>query len=160
MMVFKILTLIGLALWVGALALFIVVVAPITFRSFPKEDAARFMGMLFPAVDRWSLIWGGVTCGSMYLVFMGRHLAWRSLALELPSALMLWGVFHCAFVLHPQIRELKRKLALPEFRGTAHKQTIQFAFNNLHKRSGGLYLSILVVGLLLLGLFPRWFLRP
>ncbi len=47
--------------------------------------------------------------------------------------LAVWMALHFLFVLRPQIRESERKLHLPEFQGTAHQQTIRFAFRKLQR---------------------------
>jgi len=131
---------ISLALWVGGLGLFI----------------CRFLDAIFPGVDRWGLVWGTAAMGALILLFLNRHFALRSLVLEVPVAVMYLVTLHLTLVLHPEIYELKRKLSLPEFQGTAHRQTIQFAFNRLHRLSVQLHGIILVLGLLSLGLTPRF----
>ena len=152
----KICAWIGLALWIGGLTLFIGVVTPVAFKTFGKEEAARFVGVLFPAVDRWALIWSLVTAGSLARIFLNRHFALRSLALELPVGLMVVLTLYTSLILHPHIRELKRKIDLPEFQQTAHQQTIQFAFHRLHRCSVQIHGVILTLGLLSLGLAPRF----
>lgn len=62
------------------------------------------------------------------------------------------------FVLHPELKELKRKIQLPEFHGTAHQKTIQFAVDRLQRRSVQLRWAIFTGGLLSLGLLP-WLLK-
>ena len=147
---------ISLSLWVGGLSLFVGVVIPTSFRTFKKEEAGRFLEPLFPAVDRWALIWGTVAAGCLSLIFLRRHLEIRSLVIEIPVILMFLLTLHVTLVLHPQIWEVKRKLGLREFQGTAHGQTLQFAFNRLHRASVQLHLAILALGLLSLGLAPRF----
>ena len=134
-MVLKIVVIIGLSLWVGGVA-------------------GRFLGFRFPPADRWACFWGAVTLGTLLLFFLNRHLVFSSLVFEFPVALMFFLTFHATFILHPQIRELKRKLNLPEFQQTAHQQTMQFSFNRLHRRSVLYHLLILLLGLLSLGLIP------
>ena len=48
-------------------------------------------------------------------------------------ALAVWAFLHLQLILRPQIREVERKLNLPEFQGTAHQRTIQFAFQKLRQ---------------------------
>lgn len=147
---------IALALWVGGLSLFIGVVIPVSFRSFGKPEAGRFLDPLFPAVDRWCLIWAAVTAGALFALFLNRHFALRSLVLEIPVGLMFVLTLYTTLILHPEIHEVKRKLQLPELQGTAHQQSIQFAFNRLHQRSVQLHGLILTLGLFSLGLTPRF----
>ena len=150
------LTSIALALWVGGLSLFSLVVTPVSFRRLPKEEAGRFVGLLFPAVDRWAVVWGTIATLSLLVTFLNRHFAPRSLALEIPVGIMLLLSLHSAYILHPQIQELRRKMALPEFQGTAHLEKLRFAFSHLHRRSVQLHTVMLVLGWFSLGLLPRF----
>jgi len=154
MPIIKICASIGLGVWVGGLTLWMGVVTPTVFRSLKKEEAGRFLGVLFPAVDRWASVWGLVSAGFLFLLFYGRHFEPRSLVLELPVLVMLILTLYCTFILHPQVRDLKGKLGREEFQGTAHLETVRFAFSNLHKRSVQLHLLILILGWFSLGLVP------
>jgi len=156
MAVLKICAAISLSLWIGGLSLFVGVVVPAAFSAFQKEEAARFLGALFPSVDRWTLVWAAVTSGALFLVFLNRHLEPSSLVLELPVGVMFALTLYLGLILHPEIHDLKEKLDLPEFRGTAHQQTIQFAFERLHRRSVRLHGFLLFLGWLSLGLTPRF----
>lgn len=76
----------------------------------------------------------------------------RTLVLEISIAVMLWLVLHVRCVLRPQLRELKRKIELPEFQGTVHQQAMQFTFQRLHRRSVRIHGLALGLGLLSFGL--------
>lgn len=156
MPIFQIAASIGLALWVGGLSLLLCVVSPVVFRSHEKEAAGRFMGLLLPATDRWMSVWGGVTVAALLLFFVDRHFEPRALFLELPVGAMFLLTVYCTYVLHPQIRDLKSRLAQPQFQGTAHLETIRFSFHRLHKRSLQLHLAILALGWFCLGLAPSF----
>ena len=147
---------ISLALWVGGLSLFALVVTPVSFRRLPKEEAGRYVGILFPAVDRWAVIWGTVALGSLLLVFLNRHFAPRSLVMEIPMGVMFLLSLHSAYILHPQIQDLKRRMALPEYQGTAHLDKLRFSFGRLHRRSVQLHGLLLVLGWFSLGVLPRF----
>ena len=56
------------------------------------------------------------------------------MVLKICLALLVGLIFYWLFILRPQIRELKRKLSLPEFQGTAHQQTMEFSFQRLQKK--------------------------
>ena len=71
-------------------------------------------------------------------------------------ALMFLLTLYTTLVLNPQIRELKRKMDLPEFQGTAHQQTIVFTFKRLDQRSVRLRAVLLALGLVSLGLVPSF----
>ncbi|MBI3333273.1 MAG: DUF4149 domain-containing protein [Candidatus Omnitrophica bacterium] len=152
----KICVSVALALWVGGLSLFVGTVIPVSFRSFKKEEAGRFLEVLFPAVDRWCLVWGAAAAGALFLLFRSRHLAPASLALELPVGLMFLLTLYVARVLHPEVHELKRKINLPEFEGSAHQQTMKFAFDRLYKVSVRLHGLLLLLGWFSLGLVPSF----
>ncbi len=156
MLILRMGVLMGLSLWVGSLALFMGVVTPAIFKNLPKEEAGKVVGILFPAVDRWLLACAAVAVGSLFFLFLNRHFALSSLFLEIPVGLMVVLTLYTSLVLHPQIRELKRTMNLSSFQGTTHQQTIQFTFNRLHLRSVQLNTAILALGLLSLGLTPKF----
>ena len=155
MPIFSIMTAVALALWVGGLALFMGVVAPVSFRRFSREEACRYLAALFPAVDRWMLVWAGVTLASLYGLFLKQHFALRSLVLELPVAAMAALTYYAGVVLHPQIQDLRRRLALPELQGTAHQAKLEFAFGTLHRASVRVHAVILFLGLFSLACASR-----
>ena len=74
--------------------------------------------------------------------------------LKICLAFLAWLIIYSVFILRPQVRELERKLALPEFQGTAHYQTMAFSLKRFHRRSVRIYLLILILGVLTLGLVP------
>ena len=146
----------GLGLWVGGLTLFLGVMVPVCFRKLGKEEAARALELLFPVVDRWAVVWGAVTCVSLFLIFMSRHFTLRSLVLEVPVGILFGLTLHSAWNLHPQIQDLRRRMAMPEFQGTAHLDKLRFSFNRLHRESVRMHGVLLFLGLLSLGLMPRF----
>ena len=147
---------IGLGLWVGGLSLWMGVIAPVSFRLLGREEAGRILNALFPPVDRWLMTWAIVSAGSLFFYFLNRHFTPRSLVLELPVALMFCLNYYTAVVLHPQVRDLRRRLNLPEFQNTSHLEKIRFAFDRLHRRSVQLHAVILFLGWLTLGLVPTF----
>lgn len=137
-MIFSSCASIAMGLWVGGL-------------SF----GCRYTDTPSRALDRWGMVWGGVTCGALYGVFLGRHFLLRSLVLELPVAVMLLLTLHAGLVLHPQISDLRRRIAEPKFAGTAHLEKLRTCFARLHRRSVQLHTVILFLGWFSLGLVPR-----
>ena len=109
---------ISLGLWVGGL-------------SF----GARRRKVASAALDRWGMIWGGAACLFLYMVFLGRHFAARSLFQELPVAGMFLLTLHAGIVLHPQIADLRRQIADPKYAGTARLMKLQYCFDRLRRRS-------------------------
>ena len=144
----------ALALWVGGLAFFMLVVAPVSFRTLGKEEAGRILGFLFPVLDRWGLACGAAACMALYGVFLRRHFEPRSLLLEVPVAMMFLLTLHVAVILHPQIRDIRDRVARPEYEGTARQGRLQFVFRNLHRRSVQIHMGILALGLFSVGVFP------
>ena len=145
----------ALALWVGGVTLFWLVVAPALRRS-GREEAGRVVSMLLPAVDRWSQVWGGVTAAALFGLFLHRHFHPRSLALELPVAIMATLTFYASHLLHPEIQDLRQRMTQPEFQGTVHLEKIRFSFNRLHRLSVRVKGLILFLGWLTLALIPSF----
>ncbi len=129
---------IALGLWVGGLSF-----------GYWRGDTSS------SPMDRWGMFWGGVSCGALYLIFFNRHFLLRSLALELPVAVMYLLTLHAGLVLHPQITDLRRWIADSKFAGTAHLEKLRICFARLHKRSVQLHAVILFLGWFSLGLLPR-----
>ena len=81
-----------------------------------------------------------------------------SLGLVLKVAVLLsflcWlGVMlHIAFILKPQIRELKRKMTLPEFAGSFHYKTMEVALQRLQQGLSLFHRIVIVLGLASIGL--------
>ncbi|MCM8794757.1 MAG: DUF4149 domain-containing protein [Candidatus Omnitrophica bacterium] len=156
MTIFKTLFLVSVAVWVGGLLFFVAVATPAAFRSLQRETASKFLSSLFPSADRWFLFWSLTACLSLFLFFRGRHLDFPSLLLELPTGFAFLLTYYAAWILHPQIRELKRKMNLPEFKDSAHLTTIEWAFRRQHRLSVALSLMTLGLGLFVLALIPRF----
>jgi len=155
LLIFKICAWISLSLWIGGLVLWTAVVTPAAFRCFKKEEAGRFLRPLFPAVDRFLLVWALVAAGAIFLSFWNQHLSPQALALEVPVGVMSGLTVYLVEILHPQIRDLSKDLADSKYQGTAHLEKIRFAFNRLHRLSVRLHVIILTLGFLSLGLCPR-----
>ena len=75
------------------------------------------------------------------------------IAAILSLSLSLWMALHFLFILRPQVREFGRKLHLPEFQGTAHQQTIRFAFLKLQRTCVRVQVLSLIFGVLGICLF-------
>ena len=146
----------SLALWIGGLTLFVLAVIPAVFRSFPKEEAGRLVGLLFPPVERWVSVWALAALVVLLLRFHGRHLEPRSLVLEIPLIAAALLTFYSAWVVQPEAQDVKRRMDQPEFKGTAHLEKLRFSFNRLHRLSVRLHGAILFLGWLTLCLAARF----
>lgn len=138
------------------MTLFVGVVIPAAFRALPKEEAGRVVGLLFPPVERWGSLWALAACGTLLLLFHGRHFEIRSLVLEIPLAVSAVLTFYSAWVLQPELQDVRRRLPQPEFQGTAHLEKLRFSFNRLHRLSVRLHGAILFLGWLTLCLAARF----
>lgn len=69
----------------------------------------------------------------------------RFALIVLPAAAILLTL-HAAWILHPQIADLQRKIADPKFAGTAHLAKLQFCFGRLRRRFAQLQRVILLLG--------------
>lgn len=156
MALLKALFTVALALWVGGLAILMAVVTPAAFRSLPKEEVGRYLGVLFPMANRWFLFWSATAMVALFFLFLNRHFHLRSLVIEIPLGLMFVLTVYASLILYPQIHDMKRKIHLPEFQGTAHQQTMTFAFNQLHMRSVQIHAAVLVLGIISLILTPKF----
>lgn len=150
------LVLLSLALWIGGLTLFVLAVIPAVFRSLPKEEAGRLVGLLFPPVERWASVWALVASAAGLILFHRRHLEFRSLVLELPLAAAALLTFYSAFVVQPEAQDIRLRMGHPEFQGTAHLEKLRFSFNRLHRLSVRLHGAILFLGWFMLCLAARF----
>ncbi len=142
------------ALWVGGQLFFAAVVTPAVFRSLQKEEASKFLGTLFQIANQWFFFWGLVMVVSLLLFFWEHHFEFPALILEIPAGLAFLLTCHSVFIIHPQIRELKRKMSLPDFHGSVHLQVMEFSFGRLHRYSVTLHLLVLGLGLAILVSIP------
>lgn len=146
---------IALALWIGGRALLAWAIVPACFRAFGKERAGEVLDIVFVAVARWNTVWASVACALAYLLFLGRHFEWRSLAIELPLVGMVLMEMHLDWHLLPQIRNLRHQMQQPQYQGTARLERIRFLFQRWHRQSVRLHMLILAGGLFVLAQIPR-----
>ena len=108
-------------------------------------------------IDRWGMIWGGLTGLFLFRFFLNRHFEPRSLLVELPVAGMVLLTLHSAWIFQPQIADLQHRVADPKYAGTVHWEKLRLCFGNLRKRSVQLHGVILALGGLSLGLMAALF---
>ena len=130
----KLLTIVAVSIWLGAMGFFSAVVAPQAFSVLDRQSAGLLVGTVFP---RYYLF--GIALGSLALVgvvgrlLQGREIAWAPLVLLL---LMLGMSIFTLFVLLPQLEALKQPGPPP-------------AFAWLHRLSVALNLATMLAGLIL-----------
>ncbi|MBI3312534.1 MAG: DUF4149 domain-containing protein [Candidatus Omnitrophica bacterium] len=131
-------------------------VIPAAFRSLPREEAGRLVGLLFPPVQRWVSVWAAAACGMLFLLFYRRHLEARSLVLEIPLAIAALLTFYSAGIVQPEIQDIRRRMQQPEFQGTAHLEKLRVSFQHRHQLSVRLHGAILFLGWFTLCLAARF----
>ena len=128
------------ALWLGG----------VVFRSAPMTRRS----------DRWTLFWS-LAAFAEAAAFQGcqrRHLDLHSLMVLVPLAVAFLLTLYAAFVTHPEIREHKRKMSFPEFAGSSHLKTIEFAHRRLQRKSeflNRISIGVGVLNLILLAVFLK-----
>jgi len=132
----KLLTIVSISIWLGAMAFFSAFVAPAAFSVLDRESAGRLVSTVFP---RYYLF--GIVLGSLALVgvvgrsLKGGDIAWGQLALLI---LMLGMSVFALLVLVPQLHALRQSMPGPSL-----------AFARLHRLSVALNLATMLAGLTL-----------
>ena len=132
----------ALAFWVGGVALFTFVLAPILFKTQPRDLAGKIVGVLFPGYFRW-----GLACGAVALVCLllqrGRHFVPALVLL----VLMLAATSFQALVIEPKAAALKGQIS--SFETTPKEDPRRREFARLHAVSAVCNLAIFVGGVVL-----------
>jgi uncharacterized membrane protein len=148
----KWLYLVALIVWVGAVAFFSFVAAPAIFGVLPKAEAARTVGVIFPAYYRLGYVCGAalvVTC----LVLRGHAVArlWWSVS-SLVAAAMLAATLYAGTVVLPAASALRPQVV----QGTP-PQAVREEFDRLHRLAlslnaivlaGGTFMSVITAAAL------------
>ena len=104
-------------------------------------------------LDRWLLIWGAAAAG----FFLFSHVSHRREPRILLAGIFVGFLFlltaHLVFILHHQMKEVRRKGSLPEFHGTVHKQLIELTLQRLSREALFLQGIAVVMGLLVFFFF-------
>jgi len=134
----------ALAFWTGGIALFTFVLTPILFKSQPRDQAGRIVGVLFPGYFRWGLGCGGVALLCLLILRGG------SFAAELVILLlMLAATLFQALFIEPKARMLKQQIG--SFENTAREHPLRRKFSRLHMVSAICNLAVFLGGALLIG---------
>jgi len=134
----------ALAFWTGGIALFTFVLTPILFKSQPRDQAGRIVGVLFPGYFRWGLGCGGVALLCLLILRGG------SFAAELVILLlMLAATLFQALFIEPKARMLKQQIG--SFESTAREHPLRRKFSRLHMVSAICNLAVFLGGVLLIG---------
>ncbi len=141
MQVISILYRLAIALWVGGVALFTLVLTPILFKTQTRDLAGSIVGVLFPGYFRW-----GLACGITALVC---HLIMRGKGM-LPAILlviMLALTALQAFYIEPKAAAIKQQIT--SFDTTPKDHPLRRDFSRLHAVSASCNLTVLGGGIIL-----------
>ncbi|HUK99287.1 MAG TPA: DUF4149 domain-containing protein [Nitrospirota bacterium] len=136
-----------LALWVGGIAIFTFLVAPVIFKSYGKDMASEIVGHIFPGYFLYDLI---LVAAALALFFL-MAVEWKAftswLSFVLLVAALIVNVF-IVFKLHPEAVKAKQEVA--SFERESPDSPARRKFSRLHALSATLNLFLLVDGITLL----------
>lgn len=141
MQIISILYRLAIALWVGGVALFTLVLTPILFKTQTRDLAGSIVGVLFPGYFRW-----GLACGATALAC---HLIMRGKGM-LPVILlviMLALTALQAFYIEPKAAAIKQRIS--SFDTTPKDHPLRRDFSRLHAVSASCNLTVLGGGIIL-----------
>lgn len=132
----KLLTIVSVSLWLGAIVFFSAFVAPTAFSVLGRESAGRLVSAVFPRYYLFGIVLGFLALvGVVARLLLGRGFAWESLVLLL---LMLGMNAFALLVLLPKLQALR-----PAIPGASAD------FARLHLLSVALNLTTMLAGLTL-----------
>ena len=136
------LTLVAIAVWLGAMGFFALVVAPAAFSVLERESAGRFVGAVFPRYYAVGLAMGLVAffgLGVRWLANGWRGLDWSAAGLVL---LMLALTLYAGAVVLPAAHVARESL-----RAAGADPAAAAGFARLHRLSGILNVIVMVSGI-------------
>lgn len=142
-----------LALWVGGVAAVTFVVTPPIFDSFPRDEAGRVVGVVFPVYFPYVT---ALVAAALVLYLLARRGPWgtphRVAVGLLVTALLAAGANQ--FWVHPRARAVKAEIH--SFENLAPDHPLRRRFGRLHGVSMALNLLVLAEGAFLLLGDRRW----
>jgi len=134
--------LMALIVWVGEVVFFSFVVAPSIFGAFPKVDAGRAVGAIFPTYYRLGYACGGVLLvTSALLAVSAAARTWWGVNTGL-AAVMLAATLYAGVVIQPRAGELR-----PQIHAATVPPSVTDEFNRLHRLAVQLNGAVLLCGL-------------
>jgi len=141
---------IAVAVWVGAMMLLAVVVAPGVFTALPtRQQAGDLMNQLFAGYYQM-----GALCGLVALAaggvqaYLGRH-RWGTIRFWL-TGLMVVSTLYGGFVVTPRAQAVRAQLLAPG--NEAARVALQREFQRSHQQAVAANVVALISGLLVLGM--------
>ena len=141
----KQITVVAIALWLGAMGFFAFVVAPAAFTTLEREAAGKFVGAVFPRYYTMGLALGLVALAGLGARWFGagwRGLDWLPVGLIL---LMLALTLYAGAVVLPAAHAAREAM-----RQAGMDPAAAAGFARLHRLSGILNAVVMVSGVLLL----------
>lgn len=131
----------ALAVWLGTVVFLSFVVAPTVFGAFPREEAGRVMGTIFPRYYMLQAVTGTIALAASALLWMRMSpRPWRTVTIA--TALMLTAAVYAGAVIQPQTQVLRIQLHT-----TDPSADTQSRFDTLHRRAVQLNSAVLLLGI-------------
>lgn len=144
----RVIHLIALSLWVGAVVFFSFIVAPGVFGALPTQEAGRVIGTIFPRYYQFGIVAGLLTVATALALQWLNNGDWR-LSIGLTSV-MLALTLYAGIVVQPRAAELRPMRYDPATEATAKPE-----FDRLHRLAVILNSIVLFAGLAALGIRAR-----
>jgi hypothetical protein len=132
-----------LALWVGGIFIYTVIVTPVIFRSFPRDTASAIVDKLFPFYFPYILVIVFLALGAFIISGWKRNASPKLALVSLVIAVLI--AMSVNFWLYPEVK--KAKLVVPSFESTPVESPARKHFMVLHGISMILNLALLVDGI-------------
>lgn len=157
----RVLLVLSLALWVGAVVFFSFVTAPALFTALPREMAGRATAAIFPRYYALGWMCGGVAAAALVApMLLGNGPGRRSIVLLVMLGSMLGASLYAGRVILP--RAAAARMVREDAARAAEHAAAQVTFDRLHRTSVALNGAVLLLGLAALvvaALPPRSVLR-
>ncbi len=147
---FQFALILALAVWVGSIVFFSVVVAPGVFRSLGQSQAGDLLSRLFPDYYLTGTLCGGAALAILVLLFLFDS-GWRGMRFFqlILVSLMLGGNLYAGNILEGRVHRFRQERISAPTR--AERDEAQKRFEALHQRSVTLNLAVLGLGVAALG---------
>ncbi len=136
-----------LALWVGGMAIFTLIVTPAIFRSFDRDMAGKIVGALFSGYFTYNLVLSIVALALAFVVWPDRAQTAFKITLLLIACAIAVNLY-ISFKLYPDVVEVKRQIA--SFVTTPPDSPLRKQFTRMHAVSAIMNLFLLIDGVTLL----------
>jgi hypothetical protein len=140
---------ITVAVWVGAMMLLAVVVAPGVFALLPRQQAGDLMNHLFAGYYQMGALCGlvALTAGGVQ-AYLGRR-RWGTVRFWL-TGVMLVSTLYGGFVVTPHAQVIRTQLLAPG--NETVRLSLQQAFHRTHQQAVAANIVALLSGLMILGM--------